>query len=126
MLSTYDMDTFQKRQEQEAILDLRKRAIARWLKQLPMPEESEDARRKKTMWTSFQSFGDEEDDSVREMQREQRKGSRDVVDDTEETPIDMFEKKSMPSENDCPIQNLRRQETESIPPIDQWIACCLL
>ena len=124
MLSTYDMDTFQKRQEQEAILDLRKRAIARWLKQLPMPEENENEKRKKTIWTSFQSFGDEEeDDSVREMQREQ--GSRDV-DDTEETPLDMFEKKSMPSENDCPIKNLRRQETESIPPIDQWMGCCLL
>jgi len=103
LLSIHDIDGFQKRQEQEAILALRKRAIARWLRQLPLPDES---RKRRTMWTSFQSFGDL-DDSVRAMPHGRSCDIESNIEEaSEETPLDSLEKKSPPSDNECPIRSL--------------------
>lgn len=104
LLSIHDIDGFQRRQEQEAILELRKRAIARWLRQLPLPDES---RKRRTMWTSFQNFGDV-DDSVKAMPngRSRDMDACDLDNGSGETPLHTFEKKSLPFDNECPIRSL--------------------
>lgn len=109
-LSSHIVDDFHKRLEQETLLNLRRHAIARWLKQLPVEETCQ----KRTMWTNFHSFA-ELDDSVEcgSQNRDLRGYEAEVF--FEESPLDAIEKKSMPFDNECPIRSLDRYLTNVFP-----------
>lgn len=100
MLSSHVLEDIEKRKEQETLVDLRKRAISRWLKKLP----TEISEVQYSMWT---------EDNPTSMDSPQgpydAEESFDDVDlneshQLEDSPVEFMEKKIAPLENELPVK----------------------
>eukprot|EP00210_Caulerpa_lentillifera_P001578 g1516.t1 len=102
VLSRHTLDDFRRPQEQETVMELRKRAISRWLQQFPMEEGSFE--KPTTIWTSSRLLEDKVLSSIK-----QKKGAanHNLDEELEECPAALMEKKSQPSESELSIRPMQ-------------------
>lgn len=92
-LSRHTLEDFRRPEQQETVLELRRRAISRWLQQLPSEADSTG---QLTIWNSH-----------RFLQTNTRNGDHNSKEELEDCPRKLMLQKSQPSESELPVRPMQ-------------------